>query len=154
MNKSGGIFLYTSLKSAKLTRIISVLFCILLLVLMIMAPFITKKFIGTESQIIIRTAITAFYICSPAAWAALISILKLMTNIINGKIFIKQNVFCMRLLSWLCAYVAAVCFGFGFVYSLLFVFSLGAAFMMLILRVLKSVMAMATEIKDENELTI
>ena len=146
--------MYTSVKSAKLTRFIAALFCVLLLALMICAPFVTKKFIGAESQRIIRTAITAFYICCPAAWAALISILKLMTNIIKSKVFITQNVFCMRLLSWLCAYVCAVCFGFGFVYSLLFVFSLGAAFMMLILRVLKSVMAMATELKNENELTI
>ena len=50
--------------------------------------------------------------------------------------------------------MALVCFVSGFFYVPLLIFALGAAFMMLILRVLKSVMATATKLKDENELTI
>lgn len=60
----------------------------------------------------------------------------------------------MRILSWCCAFVALVCFVSGFFYVPFLIFALGAAFMMLILRVLKSVMATAAKIKDENELTI
>ena len=96
----------------------------------------------------------AFYLCCPAAWAALISILRLMTNIIHEQIFTPQTVFSMRLLSWCCAYVALVCLVFGFFWAPLLVFALGAAFLTLILRVLKSVMQRACEIKAENELTI
>lgn len=96
----------------------------------------------------------AFYICCPAAWAALVGIIKLLKNIIKEEIFCENNVFLLRLLSWCCAFVCLVCFGFGVRYFPLLIFSAGAGFMMLILRVLKSVMAKATEIKNENELTI
>ena len=107
-----------------------------------------------NSAALIKKVLLAFYLCCPAAWASLVSILVLMTNIIREKIFTAQTVFVLRLLSWCCAYVAVVCLVFGFFWAPLLAFSLGAAFLTLILRVLKSVMARATELKNENELTI
>ena len=146
--------MYTSLTSAKLTRLITVLFCVLLLVLMAFAPRLLQLYFGYLSVRLTKMVLWAFYLCCPAAWAALGSILRLMTNIIHDQVFAPQTVFLMRLLSWCCAYVAVVCFVFGFFWTPLLVFALGAGFMTLILRVLKSVMARATEIKAENELTI
>ena len=146
--------MYTSVTSAKPTRVITVLFCVLLLVLMVFGPKLLSLYFGYLAESLTRKVLLAFYLCCPAAWAALISILKLMTNIIHDIIFQPQTVFQMRLLSWCCAYVALICLIFGFFWAPLLVFALGAGFMTLILRVLKSVMARATEIKAENELTI
>lgn len=146
--------MYTSLTSAKLTRVITVLFCVLLLVLMVLGPKLMAHYFSYLPAAVIKLVLLAFYLCCPAAWAALVSILKLMTNIIHEKIFLPQTVFLMRLLSWCCAYVAVVCFGFGFTWAPLLVFALGAAFMTLILRVLKSVMQRAVELRAENDLTI
>ena len=146
--------MYTSVTSAKLTRVITVLFCVLLLVLMVFGPKLLSLYFGYLAESLTKKVLLAFYLCCPAAWAALISILKLMTNIIHDKIFQPQTVFLMRLLSWCCACVALICLIFGFIWAPLLVFALGAGFMTLILRVLKSVMARATEIKAENELTI
>ncbi|MCM1544522.1 MAG: DUF2975 domain-containing protein [Ruminococcus sp.] len=149
--------MYTSKKSAKLTLAITFIFCVLLLLLMIIARPLLEWFYGSERQTTIKTVMTAFYFCCPAAWASLASIIKLLLNIINDKIFITQNVTCIRILSWCCAFVSLVCFFTSFVYVTFFVFfvvSIAAAFMMLILRVLKNVMARATEIQNENDLTI
>lgn len=146
--------MYNSLVSAKLTRIITWVFAGLLLVLMVLADLLLKWFFGpNRADTIIKILIT-FYTCCPAAWCALYCIHKLLTNIIHENVFIQKNVSYMRILSWCCAFVALACFVAGFFYVPFFIFSLGAAFMMLILRVLKNVMAAATKIKDENELTI
>ena len=146
--------MYTSVTSAKVTRAITVVFCVLLLVLMLFGPKLLSLYFGYLVDALTKKVLLAFYLCCPAAWAALGSILRLMTNIIHEKIFTPQTVFSMRLLSWCCAYVALVCLVFGFFWAPLLVFALGAAFLTLILRVLKSVMQRACEIKAENELTI
>ena len=146
--------MYTSVTSAKVTRAITVVFCVLLLGLMLFGPNLLSLYFGYLAAALSKKVLLAFYLCCPAAWAALVSILRLMTNIIREQIFTPQTVFSMRLLSWCCAYVALVCLLFGFFWAPLLVFALGAAFMTLILRVLKSVMQRACEIKAENELTI
>lgn len=146
--------MYDSLVSAKLTRLITWTFSVLLFLLMIFADLLLKWFFGSGRQETIIVILITFYICCPAAWCALFSIHRLCTNIIHKEVFILKNVSYMRTLSWCCAFVALTCFVAGFFYVPFFVFSLGAAFMMLILRVLKNVMAAATKIKCENELTI
>ncbi len=146
--------MYTSMTSAKLTRAITCFFFVLLLVLMIFASPILNWFFGFARDNTIKTILVTFYLCCPAAWCALVCIFKLLTNIIHEKVFVVKNVLYMRILSLCCAFVAAACLIAGFFYVPFFIFSLGAAFMMLILRVLKNVMAVATEIKNENELTV
>ena len=146
--------MYTQLVSAKITRALTVLFCVLLLALMIFGPRLLTLYFGYLASWLAKRVLLAFYLCCPAAWAALICVLRLMTNIIRGDVFTAQTVFSMRLLSWCCAWVALVCLVFGFWWAPLLVFALGAAFLALILRVLKNVMARAAEIKAENELTV
>lgn len=146
--------MYTDLKSAKVTLVISYCFCALLFVLMIVAKPVLSWFYGPQHEQSMKIIMLAFYICCPAAWAALVGIISLLKNILHEEIFCEKNVLLLRLLSWCCAFVCLVCFGFGVRYFPLLIFSAGAGFMMLILRVLKSVMAKATEIKNENELTI
>ncbi len=146
--------MYTSVTSAKVTRAITVVFCLILTALMLFGPKLLHLYFGYLAAGLAQKVLLAFYLCCPAAWAALVSILRLMTNIIREKIFTPQTVFSMRLLSWCCAYVALVCLIFGFFWAPLLVFALGAAFMTLILRVLKNVMARAGELRAENDLTI
>lgn len=146
--------MYNSQTSAKLTRVITWFFSALLLVLMVFADMLLHWFFGFEREETIKIIIITFYVCCPAAWCALYSIDRLLKNIIHEKIFVSKTVSYLRVLSWCCAFVALVCFISGFLYVPFFIFSLGAAFMMLILRVLKNVLATATKIKEENELTI
>ena len=147
---------YTSLKSARLTLIIDYFFCIVMAVLMIFAyPFFNWFFyMRPDATLLTVSVLTAFYICCVPAWTALISIARLMKNIMAEEVFTEKTVFLIRLLSWCCAAVSLVCFAAGFIYKPVWFVTLAAAFMMLILRVLKSVMEKATEMKNENELTI
>ena len=147
--------MYTSEKSTRLTLYITYAFMSLLAILMIVAIPGARWFFGEiirESTI--KILLTAFYVCCPAAWFALICIMKILQNTLIGSVFTNITVSNLRYLSWCCAFVAVSCAICGIFYMPILVFALGSAFMMLILRVLKNVMAKATEIKNENELTI
>lgn len=146
--------MYSSLTSVKVTRVITVLYCVLLALAMIFASPILHWYFKSGFEKTIKVALIAFYTCCPAAWVALISVWRVLTSILKGEIFTDKMVFAMRLLSWCCGFVAVDCVVAAFWDPSFLIFAVGAAFMMLILRVLKSVMAKATEIKNENELTI
>ncbi len=144
--------MYTTEKSTRLTLYITYMFCILLVILMIVVIPGINWILGMPQ--FAKLCITAFYVCCPAAWTALICIIKLLKNILSDDIFSQKSVKLLRILSWCCAFVSAVCFVVMFIFRLFFIFFLGAGLMTLILRVLKNVFARATEIKEENELTI
>ncbi len=95
-----------------------------------------------------------FYPSAAFAYVTLYSLLKLLFNIKKEKIFIAQNVKCLRLISWCCYGVAVITFVGGCFYIPFGVVAIAAAFIGLMLRVVKNVMQAAVEIKNENELTI
>ncbi len=147
---------YTSKSSAKLTLVLTYALCLLLFVLMIFIGPILKMIFydwyNTEKLVLIVAV--SFYVCCVPASVALYSIIKIMKNVLKESVFTKETVSLIRTLSWCCAVVSGACLVSGFFFMPMWIFTLGAAFLTLILRVLKSVMAKATEIKDENELTI
>lgn len=146
--------MYTSEKSTKLTLIVTYIFFFLLFGMMIFCYPIAQWAIGPGQRISTLAAVIAFYVCCPAAWIALSGITKILKNVLHDEVFTRETVKILRVLSWCCAFVAFVCTIAFFFYKVFIVFSLGAALMMLILRVLKNVMARAVEIKEENELTV
>ncbi len=95
-----------------------------------------------------------FYPCAVFAYITLYSLLKLLFNIKREEIFILQNVRCLRTISWCCFCVAAITLVGGFFYMPYSFVAIAAAFVGLMLRVVKNVMESAIEIKTENELTI
>ncbi len=95
-----------------------------------------------------------FYPSVPFAYITLYSLLKLLGNIRKDEVFTRQNVRYLRRISWCCITVSAITLVGGFFYlPFLFIF-VCAAFVGLMLRVVKNVMQSATELKEENELTI
>ena len=146
--------MYTSEKSTKLTLFVTYFFALMLIGLMLFAYPIAKNVLGPEHRIAYLSAVSAFYICCPAGWLALYKIRKLLKNVLSDTIFTAETVTLLRHLSWCCAFVAAVCTITTYFCHIFFTFTIGAAFMSLILRVLKNVMAKAVEIKEENELTV
>ncbi|MEG2769257.1 MAG: DUF2975 domain-containing protein [Oscillospiraceae bacterium] len=79
---------------------------------------------------------------------------KLLRNIDKDNVFIDQNVAIIRICSWCCIGEAVIC-AISTVYYFPFIFlAVAAAFMGLILRVIKNVIEKAIEIKNENDLTI
>lgn len=97
------------------------------------------------------------YLCSVPAWGALWCLWKLLGNLGQGLVFVPQNVRFMRLVSWECFAVAGLCVVVGswFVPLFLnFVLAGAAAFMGLIVRIVKNAFEQAISMKDELDFTI
>lgn len=95
-----------------------------------------------------------FYPCAVFAYITLYSLLKLLYNIKKDEIFIDNNVKCLRRISWCCFAVSLITLIGGVFYVPFLFVAVAAAFVGLMLRVVKNVMQNAVEIREENELTI
>lgn len=146
--------MYTTDKSTKLTFYVTYLFGIILIGLILFAYPIAKNVLGPNQRTAYLAAVIAFYICCPAAWVALFKIRRLLKNVLTDTIFTNETVRLLHQLSRCCAFVAAICFITIYFCHIFFTFCIGAAFMALLLRVLRNVMGKAVAIKEENELTI
>lgn len=95
-----------------------------------------------------------FYSCVPFGYITLYSLIRLLLNIKGDEIFVNENVRSLRRISW-CCFAVALITGLGGVQYIPFLFiAIAAAFMGLLLRIVKNVMQSAVIIKTENELTI
>lgn len=101
-----------------------------------------------------RYFLASFYCLILPAAIALGYLYRLLVNISRDKVFVEDNVSCLRRISWACYLAAAICM-VSMGYYLPFVMPAAAAgFMGLILRVVKNVFAEAVAIKLENDFTI
>ena len=156
--------IWDSQKSVSLTLVITWMFAGALLICMIIAPFIIPNWFtfnysdgNNEYRTLYSYAyvvIAAFYICCPAGICCIANLIRLLSNIKKGVVFVPANIKLLRTLSWCCFYVTVVSFVSSFFYIPFALVFASSGFLGLILRVVKNVMAKATEIKDENDLTI
>jgi len=95
------------------------------------------------------------YACIAFALVALFSLDLLLRNIKKDAVFCRQNIKCLRIISWCCFAVAVITLcGFPLIHIVLIFVSGAAAFFGLLMRVVKNVIDAACEIKDENDFTI
>ena len=150
-------------KSVALSITVCFLLAAILTLLLFIGPWAVRiwftEFRGMTAQSpITQNLITllslCFYPCAPFAYLTLYSLLRLLFNIKNEETFTIQNVKYLRRISWSCFAVAGITL-VGGIYYLPFLFvTVAAAFVGLMLRVVKNVMQSAAELKAENELTI
>ena len=95
-----------------------------------------------------------FYPCAGFAYMTLYSLIRLLRNIKRGDVFIQANVRYLRRISWCCFAVAGITLVGGCIYIPFLFVAVAAAFVGLMLRVVKNLMQNAVEIQAENELTI
>ena len=128
-----------------------------LIAAVVSAPWLTRWFLdfsqarvkGPESFFL-----ATIYVGSIPAAYLLYNMFHLLRRIEAGQLFIAENVECLRRISWSCFLGAGVAFISGFYYlSWLFVF-VAAAFMGLIVRVVKNMVAQAVALKNEADYTI
>lgn len=98
--------------------------------------------------------VCSFYPCAVFGYITLYSLIRLLFNIRQKNIFINKNVVYLRRISWCCFAVSLITLIAGVFYIPYCFISVAAAFIGLMLRVVKNVMQNAVEIKTENELTI
>ena len=103
-----------------------------------------------------RMQVTAgIYICLLIALFILYMLDRLLSNIRKEEIFIPQNVSYLRGISWACFAMCVPCLLVSVYGSQIFLFIMvAAAFMGLILRVVKNVIESAVLIKEENDYTV
>lgn len=97
--------------------------------------------------------ITVYTGCIPAA-VLLFNLFFLLHRIARDEVFVRRNVESLRRISWSCIAGGLVCFVSGFYYIPWFVVAFAAAFMGLIVRIVKNVVAQAVELKSDSDFTI
>ncbi len=143
-------------KSILLSRCCIVLFAAALLALDGGGYFAARWFCAVRSldRAALYAMTAAIYLCSVFAWIALWQLWRLLGNLRREAVFTAENVRRLRIVSWCCVGVAAVCFAACFFYLPFLFVAIAAGFMALIVRIIKNVFEQAIEMKSELDLTI
>ncbi|MEG2286455.1 MAG: DUF2975 domain-containing protein [Ruthenibacterium sp.] len=152
---------WTADQSVRLSRACIWLFAVLAVVICAVSPALTHTFgsivlINGKSVSEVRVALLVTeYAAAVLGLAALWLLHRLLLSIGAGSVFVEKNVFILRALSWCCLGAGLVFFGGAWIgwppFALL---AACAAFMGLILRVVKNVFAEAVRMKAENDGTV
>ena len=128
----------------------------LIAVLCVSAPRLLKLYMAFRAlQFDIYTIILiAFYLCCVPAVIALISLLRILGNIRKQQMFCTANSHLLRIVSWCCLAVAALCLWAGFWYFPLFFVTAAMLFLFVTVRVVCSLMDAGIALAEENSLTI
>ena len=144
-------------KSIILSKLCVLLFMGLLVAAVVTAPWLTQWYVefsqaGLEEEAAYFMA--TIYVGSVPAAYLLYSLLKLLRRIETGQVFTAKNVELLRRISWSCFVGAGIALiSLLYYYPWLFM-GVAAAFMGLIVRVVKNVVAQAVELKDEADYTV
>ncbi len=144
-------------KSIALSKLCVLLFIGLLFATVVSAPWLTHWFVnfsqaglkGTESYFL-----ATIYVGFIPAGYLLYSLFYLLRRIEAGQVFITGNVELLRRISWSCFLGAGIAFISIFYYYPWFFVAVSAAFMGLIVRVVKNVVAQAVALKNEADYTV
>lgn len=153
--------MWKSKHSVVLSLVVCFIVSCLIVVSFFFIPTFAKNYFGSwqgfEGALvmkIVRTVLLCYYPSAVLGLVALAALIKMLLNIKAEKTFVVENVTALRIISWCCFLVSAICLiGAGTYISFMFV-TVAAGFVGLILRVVKNVMQTAVEIKSENDLTI
>ncbi|HCR84567.1 DUF2975 domain-containing protein [Syntrophomonas wolfei] len=144
-------------KSIILSKLCVLLFMGLLVAAVVTAPWLTQWYVefsqaGLEEEAAYFMA--TIYVGSVPAAYLLYSLLKLLRRIETGQVFTAKNVELLRRISWSCFVGAGIALiSLLYYYPWLFM-GVAAAFMGLIVRVVKNVVAQAVELKNEADYTV
>lgn len=107
---------------------------------------------GLES--VYTPLLVTLYCCVPPAVTALISLDMLLFNIQRGDTFIRRNVGLLRIISWCCFLGSAIFVYFSVLRPFALAIVAAAAFLGIILRVVKNCFEEAVALREENDFTI
>ena len=150
--------MWSSIKSVKLSLICTRCVIVLVVACAVGLPKMMDRYLeyaGIYSNMMQADPLMVIlYVCCIPAMVALICLDRLLANIKREEIFTDKNVKLLRIISW-CCFAVSIIFACAGKYYLLFIAAaIAAAFIGLILRVVKNVIERAKEIKSENDFTI
>jgi len=144
-------------KSLILSKISVWLFMVLLLVCAILAPRLVDRLMfmsGAASDAGSTFFLVTIYAGSIPAGVLLVVFNVFLNRIGRGIVFVRENIGSLRQISWCCFIGAAICIVSAVYYLPWLAIGVAAAFMGLILRVVKNVFSKAVSLQDDAELTI
>lgn len=146
----------TTALSGKITLWVNRFLFAVMIVLIFTFPALMNWYSGLRplGQYGAAAVIIGFYLCVPVAGYALWCIELLLKSILAGDVFVLKNVRRVRRIRWCCAGVSGICLPTAFFYPPLFFVVVMMAFLALMVSVVKTVLAAAVELQEENDLTI
>lgn len=144
-------------RSLALSKISVLVFMGLLLVLFFTIPWLVRLLMDYSINAHEKFRFffyATLYTGGVTAFILLYDLYQILKNIGNGNVFIYENVRHLRRISWFCILGAVICLVSCLYYFPWLFVGAAAAFMGLIVRVVKNVVAQAIVLKEENDYTI
>jgi len=141
-------------KSLLLSKCCVILFMALLVISAAFAPRGVGAFFKYMSEDRRVLFLITVYLGSLPAAALLVIMLTLLNKIGSGQVFIKENTERLRRISWCCFIGAAISIASAFYWIPWLAVGIAAAFMGLIVRVIKNIVAKAVSLQDDADYTI
>lgn len=149
--------MWNSRRSILLSKICVVIFMGALLYVAIRAPRLVAWLMDMTRAVLVGKSwpflATIYAGCIPAA-ALLVCLYMLLHRIAQGDVFVQKNVASLRIISWCCIVGAVICAVSAFYYFPWFIVAIAAAFVGLIVRVVKNVFDRAVALQIEADFTI
>lgn len=143
-------------RSIKLTSILiktAIVLCVGALFAMPYAAEIYQQVSFMSDDVTVPLLIT-FYSCAAVGFVILFVLDRLVENIRKGEVFEEKNIRLLRILSYCCFVIALITLIFAQLRIIVFVITFAAAFIGLILRVIKNCFEEAVRLREENDYTI
>lgn len=144
-------------KSITLTKICIGIFSIVYILVLVSCPWLVRQF--TTHSLSARGKDTFFfmatiYTCAVPLGLILWDLYHMVVRIGEDKIFTGENIKSLRHIGWMCFLAAVICFISAAYYIFFIILAACAAFMGLLIRVIKNTFVRAKELKEENDYTI
>lgn len=155
--KGMDLIMWNDKKSLVLSKISVVIFMALMIVCLVFAPRLVTYLIELSSQAAASgktVFLITIYVGAVPAAGLLVCLYVLLHRIGSGLVFVKENTTCLRLISWCCFVGAVVALASGVYYLPWVAVGVAAAFMGLVVRVVKNVVAKAVSLQDDADYTI
>lgn len=144
-------------KSIILSRLCVIVFIVLLVTAAVATPWLVSRYFDF-SMLGVEYAETyfliTFYVGVIPASILLISLYGLLRRIEIEEVFVRKNVACLRRISWCCFFGAVISLISALYYLPWLTVGIAAAFVGLIVRIVKNVFARAVSLQDDADFTI
>ena len=143
-------------RSIAITSVLIKIAIVLCTAALFLMPYAAKMYeqISFQRDNVTVPLLITFYVCAAFGFVILFVLNKLIKNIGSEKVFIDENVKLLKILSYCCFAIAVVTLIFARFRILVFVIPFAAAFIGLILRVIKNCFTEAIRLREENDFTI
>ncbi len=143
-------------RSIKLTAILIKLAMVLSACALFIMPYAAEMYehISIQHDVVTIPLLVTFYSCAAVGFVILFVLDRLIKNISNGEVFEEKNAQLLRILSYCCFIISFITLLFARLRILAFIITFAAAFIGLILRVIKNCFTEAIKLREENDFTI